>query len=48
MSTWTAHLGQSRLRSFTDEQGHLWLEQNREKKSKWVKLVREGHDIAFS
>jgi hypothetical protein len=47
MNTWTAHLGHSRLRSFTDEQGHLWLEQNPDKRSKWAKLARKGHDIAW-
>lgn len=47
MKTWTEHLGHSRLRSFTDEQGHLWLEQNAGKRSKWARLAREGHDIAW-
>jgi hypothetical protein len=27
--------------------GHLWLEQNRAKASKWAKLARNGHDIAW-
>ena len=47
MKTWSEHLGQSRLRSFTDEQGHFWLEQNASKASKWAKLAREGHDVAW-
>lgn len=47
MTTWTEHLGHSRLRSFTDEQGHLWLEQNPNKQSKWARLAREGHDVAW-
>jgi hypothetical protein len=47
IKTWTEHLGHSRLRSFTDEQGRLWLEQNAEKRSKWARLAREGHDVAW-
>ena len=45
--TWKEHLGQSKLRSFTDAEGHFWLEQNRAKASKWAKLARKGHDIAW-
>jgi hypothetical protein len=40
-------LGHSRLRSFTDEKGHFWLEQNASKGSKWAKLAREGHEVAW-
>jgi hypothetical protein len=47
MNTWSDRLGHSRLRSFTDESGHFWLEQNAEKSSKWAKLARDGHDIAW-
>jgi hypothetical protein len=47
MNTWTEQLGHSRLRSFTDEDGHFWLEQNADKRSKWAKLARQGHDIAW-
>lgn len=47
MNTWKDRLGHSRLRSFTDESGHFWLEQNAEKDSKWAKLARDGHDIAW-
>ncbi len=47
MKTWSEHLGHSRLRSFTDEEGHFWLEQNASKTSKWAKLAREGHDVAW-
>ena len=47
MKTWTDRLGHSGLRSFTDEDGHLWLEQNPAKASKWAKLARKGHDIAW-
>jgi len=35
------------LRSFTDKDGHLWLEQNAQKRSKWAKLARGGHDVAW-
>jgi hypothetical protein len=47
MSTWTERLGHSRLRSFTDEQGRFWLEQNSSKDSTWAKLAREGHRVAW-
>lgn len=47
MKTWSEHLGHSRLRSFIDEEGHFWLEQNSSKASKWARLAREGHDLAW-
>jgi hypothetical protein len=47
METWTGRLGHSRLRTFTDERSHFWLEQNSAKASKWAKLAREGHQIAW-
>lgn len=47
MSTWTDRLGHSQLRSFTDEQGHFWLEQNASKNSRWAKLARNGHAMAW-
>jgi hypothetical protein len=47
MATWTDHLGRSGLRSMTDEEGHFWLEQNPAKASKWAKLARKGHDVAW-
>jgi hypothetical protein len=47
MKTWRDRLGHSGLRSFTDDDGHLWLEQNRVKTSKWAKLAREGHEVAW-
>jgi hypothetical protein len=47
MKTWTEHLGDSRLRSFTDGEGGFWLEQNAAKPSKWGKFAREGHDVAW-
>jgi hypothetical protein len=47
MKTWTDRLGHSGLRSFTDADGHLWLEQNSAKASKWTNLARKGHDIAW-
>jgi len=45
--TWTEHLGHSKLRSFTDDEGHFWLEQNSGKSSKWAKFAREGHEVAW-
>jgi hypothetical protein len=45
--TWTEHLGRSRLRAFTDQHKHFWLEQNPAKASKWAKLARQGHEIAW-
>jgi len=47
VKTWTEHLGHSRLRSITDEDGSFWLEQNSAKDSKWAKLARQGHDVAW-
>jgi hypothetical protein len=47
MKTWSEHLGNSRLRSFTDAEGHFWLEQNAAKASKWAKLAKAGHDVAW-
>ena len=47
MKTWTERLGHSRLRSFTDSEGHLWLEQNPSKKSKWGALAKAGHELAW-
>ena len=47
MNTWTERLGHSGLRSFTDKEGHFWLEQNASKNSKWAKLARQGHNVAW-
>jgi hypothetical protein len=47
MKTWIGRTGHTALRSFTDRDGRFWLEQNGAKKSKWAKLAREGHDIAW-
>ncbi len=47
ITSWTERAGHSRLRSFTDEHGHFWLEQNTSKDSKWAKLAREGHAVAW-
>ena len=33
--------------SFVDDEGHFWLEQNAAKKTKWAKLARDGHDVAW-
>jgi hypothetical protein len=47
MRSWTKALGHSKLRTFTDAEGHFWLEQNSAKASNWAKLARKGHDIAW-
>jgi hypothetical protein len=47
MSTWTDRLGSTNLRTFTDAKGHFWLEQNPAKRSKWGKLARQGHEMAW-
>ncbi len=47
MSTWNGRTGQDGLRSFTDEEGNFWLEQNSSKTSKWAKFAKEGHDVAW-
>ena len=47
MSSWTEQLGHSRLRAFTDRDSHFWLEQNASKSSKWAKLARRGHEVAW-
>jgi hypothetical protein len=47
INTWTDRLGHSHLRSFTDKDDYFWLEQNSEKRSKWAKLARQGHEIAW-
>jgi hypothetical protein len=47
MKTWTERLGNSRLRSFTEGNGHFWLEQNAEKGLKWATLARQGHEVAW-
>ena len=47
LSTWTQRLGRTKLRKFTDAKGRFWLEQNPKKRSKWAKLARDGHAIAW-
>jgi hypothetical protein len=47
MSTWTGRTGKDGLRSFPDEDGRFWLEQNATKTSKWAKLAGKGHDVAW-
>lgn len=46
IKTWTDRTGHGRLRSFSDEYGKLWVEQNPAKPSRWAKLARDGHEIA--
>ena len=47
LKTWTETLGHSRLRTFTDEDNRFWIEQNASKDSRWAKLARQGHEIAW-
>lgn len=47
IDTWTERLGSSKLRCYTDKNGHFWLEQNSSKPSKWGKLAQQGHQIAW-
>ena len=47
MNTWTGRTGHDQLRSFVTEDGTFWLEQNANKTSKWSKLARQGHNIAW-
>jgi len=47
MSTWTDRTGHARQRSFTDAHGNLWIEQNPAKRTKWAKLARDGHAVAW-
>ena len=47
MKTWTDRLGHTSLRTFTDEHGQFWLEQNKAKNSKWAKLARKGREMAW-
>jgi hypothetical protein len=47
IKSWTDRLGQTKLRCFTDKEGHFWLEQNAAKASKWGRLARQGHEIAW-
>jgi hypothetical protein len=47
MKTWTDRLGHTSLRSFTDKHDHFWLEQSPAKSSKWAKLARKGHEMAW-
>ncbi len=47
MSTWNGRTGQYSLRSYTDEEGNFWLEQNSSKTSKWARLAKQGHDVAW-
>jgi hypothetical protein len=47
MKTWTSRTGYAGLRTFTEKNGNFWLEQNAAKESKWAKLARDGHDVAW-
>jgi hypothetical protein len=47
LTSWTERLGRTKLRTFTDAQGHFWMEQNTAKPSKWGKFARSGHAVAW-
>jgi hypothetical protein len=47
ITTWQERLGHSRLRMFRAEDDRFWLEQNSAKASKWAKLARGGHQVAW-
>jgi hypothetical protein len=47
MKSWTQRIGHAWLRAFTDVDGHIWLEQNPRKRSRWASLAREGHEVAW-
>jgi len=47
MKSWRDRLRRSGLRSFTDAEGHLRVEQNAAKASKWAKLARHGHEVGW-
>ena len=47
MSTWTGRVGKDGLRSFTEDDGNFWLEQNAMKTSKWAKFASKGHEVAW-
>jgi len=47
MNSWTDRLGHTNLRTFTDEDGNFWIEQNRAKASRWAKLAKKGHAVAW-
>lgn len=47
MKRWADRTGHAKLRSFTDADGHFWLEQNPGKDSKWAKFSRNGHEVAW-
>jgi hypothetical protein len=47
MATWTDTIGHAQLRSFVDDDGNFWLEQNASKQTTWAKLARKGHEVAW-
>ena len=47
MKTWTGRPVHARLRSFTADDGKFWIERNPAKRSKWAKLARNGHEVAW-
>ena len=47
MSTWTDRTGHDRLPTFKGDDGNVWIAQNPTKRTKWAKLAREGHAVAW-
>jgi hypothetical protein len=47
MKSWVELKGHGGLRSYSDAEGTFWLEQNSAKRSKWAKLARDGHEVAW-
>jgi hypothetical protein len=47
MATWTDVIGHAQLRSFVDDEGNFWLEQNASKQTKGAKLAHKGHNVAW-
>jgi hypothetical protein len=47
MDSWYERLGHTKLRTFTETEGRIWIEQNSQKSSKWAKLARAGHRVAW-
>jgi hypothetical protein len=47
MTTWIKRLGRTKLRTFTNANGHFWLDQNATKPSKWGSFAHSGHAVAW-
>ena len=47
MNTWVDRKRQTALRSFTADDGNVWIEQNTAKHSRWATFAKEGHAVAW-